>query len=223
MKNSGNIKKIYDSLYLSKEIQEIYKQIGKDEDELKGWAYHNLDHIENVTKIVSKILTKLELDEELIYKAKIACLLHEKKIMHIEVMCLRKNILKKNNIDFKDIDLVLEAIKIHSDGFDTNNIIALSLILADKLDVKKTRIAKEGRKVIGNRQYSHIEDININIENKLLKINFITDGNINLKEVNEYYFTQKIFKAIESFATKLDLKHLILMDNREWEILNKNR
>lgn len=77
MKNSGNIKKIYDSLYLSKEIQEIYKQIGKDEDELKGWAYHNLDHIENVTKIVSKILTKLELDEELIYKAKIACLLHD--------------------------------------------------------------------------------------------------------------------------------------------------
>src|SRR5690625_5962562 len=37
--------------------------------------------------------------------------------------------LERNNIKFSNIDLVLEAIKIHSDGFETNNIIALALIL----------------------------------------------------------------------------------------------
>ena len=62
------------------------------------------------------------------------------------------------------MDLVLEAIRIHSDGFDTDNMIALALILADKLDVKKTRISDAGLQVIGNRQYAHMEDIYLKIE-----------------------------------------------------------
>lgn len=63
--------------------------------------------------------------------------------------------------------------------------------------------------VIGNRQYAHIEDILIEIENNCLIINFITDNHIDLKEVNEYYFTKKVFKAIESFSNKMNLKHKI--------------
>ena len=43
-------------------------------------------------------------------------------------------------------------------------------------------------KVIGNRQYGHIIDIIIQIDS-MLAINFITDGNIILDEINEYYFT----------------------------------
>ena len=95
---------------------------------------------------------------------------------------------------------------------------ALVLILADKLDIKKSRISEEGKKIIGNRQYCHIEDIHLHIEHRILKINFVTDGNIDLKEVNEYYFTKKVFKAIEGFANKLKLKFLILLDDKEWKI-----
>lgn len=224
MKNNCNIKDIYNSLYFSQDIIDIYIKTEECEDESKLWAYHNFAHIENVTKTTSEILTKLDFDEELIYKAKIACLLHDvgaingKENHAYRSYVFAKEYFEKNNIDFKDIDLVLEAIKIHSDGFDTNNIIALALIFADKLDMKNSRISKEGRNIIGNREFCHIEDINVDIENKLLKINIVTDGNINLKEINEYYFTPKIFKAIETFANKMDLKHLVLMDNEEWKI-----
>ena len=38
----------------------------------------------------------------------------------------------------------------------------------------------------------HIEDIIIDINNGNLIIEFITDGNINMKEINEYYFTKKV-------------------------------
>ena len=51
-----------------------------------------------------------------------------------------------------------------------------------------------------------------------LKIDFITDGKVNLNEINEYYFTKKIFKGVESFSNKLDLKYILLMDNKEWKI-----
>ena len=90
-------------------------------------------------------------------------------------------------------------------------------ILADKLDIKKTRISEEGLKIKGNRQYGHIEDIIIDIKNNELFINFITDGRIIIEEVNDYYFTHKVFKAIEAFSKKLDLEYYILMDNKEWE------
>lgn len=70
-----------------------------------------------------------------------------------------KDYFKRNNISFDSIEDVLDAIKLHRDGFYSDNVIAQSLILADKLDVKESRIGEEGKKVIGNRQYAHIEDI----------------------------------------------------------------
>ena len=51
-----------------------------------------------------------------------------------------------------------------------------------------------------------------------MTLNFITDGNIDIKEVNEYYFTSKVLKAIEAFSKKMDLKYEILMDNNNWTL-----
>lgn len=218
------IEEIYNNLLKDKEIIDIYNKIGQIEDEEKRWAYHNNNHIKNVTNIVENILIKLKYDKEFISKAKIACFFHDVgalqgKENHAERSYeFTKEYFQKNNISFQGIDDVLFAIKNHSNGFDSDNIIALSLILADKLDIKKTRITEEGKKIKGNRQYSHIEDILINIENKTLIIDFITDNKININEVNEYYFTKKVFKAIESFSKKIKINFKILIDNKEWII-----
>ncbi len=123
-----------------------------------------------------------------------------------------------NDIKFEGMDLVLEAIRIHSDGFDTNNEIALALILADKLDIKKDRISSFGLTIPGNRQYAHIEDIDILIKDGILTISFLSDNRIDLKELNEYYFTKKVFNAIKSFANKLGLKYKVLLDGEKWNI-----
>lgn len=221
------INELYNKLMNDNNIKKIYDDIGILEDKEKGWAYHNYDHIINVTNLSESILESLNYDNELIAKAKIACLFHDvgalggKDNHAYRSYEYAKEYFKNNNINFDGIDDVLEAIKIHSDGFDSDNIIALVLILSDKLDVKRTRIAKEGFNVIGNRQYGHIEDIIINIIDNCLIINFITDNNIDIDEVNEYYFTEKIFKAIESFSNKFNLNYKILMDNKEWIINNK--
>ena len=73
-------------------------------------------------------------------------------------------------------------------------------------------------KIEGNRQYGHIEDIIVKIENNSLTINFKTDSKINIEEVNNYYFTKKVFKAIESFSNKIGLKYSILLDGNIWNI-----
>ena len=219
-------KEIYTFLNLNDEIFNIYKQIEENEIKDGGWAFHNYEHIKNVSSIAEKILKDLDFDEDTIYKCKIACLLHDVGALQGKDGHAKrsfeyaKKLFKEKNWIFEDSDNVLDAIKNHSSGFDTDNIIALSIILADKLDIKKTRISEEGKKIKGNRQYGHIEDITINIKDNILTINFITDKRIDMEEVDNYYFTHKVFKSIEAFSKKLDLKYYILMDDKIWN-LNK--
>lgn len=222
MKYNITSKEIYDFLNLNDEITKIYIEIENKEIRDGGWAFHNFEHVKNVSKIAEKILKDLNFDEEAIYKCKIACLLHDVGALqgkegHTERSYeYAKKLFEDKNWIFKDSEIVLEAIRNHSAGFETENIIALAIILADKLDIKKTRISEAGKQVKGNRQYAHIEDIIISIENNVLYINFITDGKMIMEEVNDYYFTEKVFKAVEAFSRKLDLEYRILMDDNVW-------
>lgn len=217
-------KEVYDLLNTNDDIFNIYKEIENKENKDGGYAFHNYKHVQNVSKIAEKILTDLNFDENTIYKCKIACLLHDVgALLGKEGHAQRsyeysKKLFKDNNILFEDSEIVLDAIKNHSSYFESDNILVLSIILADKLDITKTRITQAGKKIKGNRQYQHIEDITIHIENKEMILNFITDGNIDIREVNEYYFTSKVFKAIEAFSKKMDLKYYILMDNKTWNL-----
>lgn len=217
-------KEIYNILNSNDDIQKIYKKIEDREIKDGGWAFHNYEHIKNVSKIAEKILIDLNFDEDTIYKCKIACLLHDIGALQGKEGHTQRSfeyaqkLFEDKNWKFKDSDAVLDAIKNHSSGFKTNNIITLAIIFADKLDIKKTRISAEGKKIKGNRQYQHIEDIIIKIQDDVITINFITDGKMIMKEVNDYYFTTKVFKAIESFSNRLNLKYNILIDNKPWNL-----
>ena len=224
MKVNMTPKEVYDFLKSNNDILKIYKEIENRENKDGGYAFHNYEHVQNVCKIVEKILTDLNFEENTIYKCKIACLLHDVGVLqgkegHAQRSYeYSKKFFKDNNILFEDLEIVLNAIKNHNSHFESNNIIVLSIILADKLDITKTRITQAGTKIKGNRQYQHIEKIIINIKNNEMIVNFITDGNIDIEEANEYYFTSKVFKAIESFSKKMDLRHYVLMDNKTWTL-----
>lgn len=204
-----------------KTIIEVYNKISEFEDLDKGWAHHNLDHVKNVSKLVESLLSKLGYYENFIEEAKIAAILHdtgalEGKDNHsLRSYNFAKEYLKNNNIALENEDLVLEAIKIHSDGFDSDNIIALTLILSDKLDIKYTRVAKEGYNAEGMKQLQYIKDILVDINGKNLEIQFICDDKINKNELEEFYFIEKVFKAIINFSKKMNLNPIVLFNNYE--------
>ena len=206
-----------------KTIMTIYRKIHEYEDAEDGYAYHDYNHVNNVANYCEKILKVLNYDDDFINEAKIAALLHdtgctEGKENHAQRSYeFAKKYIEKNNIPLKNKNLVLEAIKNHSEGFTTDNIIQLVIILADKIDIKKSRISEYGRQVEGNRQYQYINDIQFEIKNNNFCINFICDDEINLEELNNYYFTKKVFKSIQSFADKLNLSPKVLMNNKIWE------
>lgn len=224
-----DVQKIYNDILISQEIIERYKEVQDyEEKDPYGIAFHNLEHVKNVTKIVEQVLTDLGFQEDFIYKAKIACMLHDtgankgKEDHAYRSYEYAKQYFSKHNISFDGMDLVLDAIHTHSDGFETDNMIALSLVFADKLDIKKTRISKKGADVVGPRQYTHINDIQLHVTNGVLEIYFITDGNMDFEEVNEYYFTKKVFKAIRAFADKLDLEYKVFLDGEVWIMEDKS-
>ena len=218
------LKEVYDILNSSNEIIDRYKKIENQEILDGRWAFHNYEHVKNVTKLAEKILIDLKLDEDTICACKIACLLHDvgalqSKEGHAERSYeYSKKLFEENNWIFKYSNNILNAIRNHSSGFETDDIISLSVIFADKLEIKKTRFTEAGLKIIGNRQYGHIEDITLDINNNFLKISFITDGMIDMDEVNNFYFTAKLFKAVEAFSKKMNLKYEILMDGKVWNL-----
>ncbi len=205
------------------EIIEIYRKIHEYEDAEEGYAYHDYNHVCNVANYCEKILKVLKYDDDFIMEAKIAAILHDTgcikgKDDHANRSYeFAKKYLKEKNIVLKNEALVLEAIKNHSDGFTTDNIIQLVIILGDKIDIKKSRISEAGKKIEGNRQYQYINDIQFEITNNNFCINFICDEQINLEELNNYYFTKKVFKAIKAFADKLNLSPKVSMNNKPWE------
>lgn len=220
MKSNIELNHLLDYIKKDKEIKKIYEEVEIYELNNNARAFHNYNHITNVTETATNILKELNYDEDTITSCKIACLLHDtgvrfgKENHEIRSYEFAKEYFDDHNWNFKNKELIIDAIKNHSNGFDSDNIITLALILADKLDIKKNRITKEGKKVAGNRQYSHIEDIKINIKGNTFIVNFISDGKIDINELNEYYFTKKVYNSIKSFSNKNNLKYNILIDNK---------
>lgn len=214
---------MYEKILNDNTIINFYNDISDYEDKCKGWAHHDFKHVTNVASMVESILKQLGYDKAYINEAKIAALLHDigciqGKDNHQERSAIMaKKYLKENNICLKYEDEVISAIKNHSAGFDEENIMTLCLIFCDKLDIKKSRVAKEGYNVIGMRQLQYIDDINIAIDDEYVEVNFLAKDKMDIKELNNFYFIDKVFKAINSFSNKINRKAIIKLNNKFWE------
>lgn len=219
----NSAEEVFMKVYTDEKIRDIYKRIDeREEDNVDAWGHHNFNHVNNVKNLVVEILNKLNANKELIEEAKIAAIMHDvgavqgKENHAYRSYEFAKSYFESNNIKLKNNDLILEAIKNHSDGFDTDNVIQSALILADKLDIKNTRPTKSGLNIPGNRQYKNIEDIHVDIENNTLKINFKANDDLNKEELDSFYFMKKVSNSIKSFAKKFDLKHEVYLNNDIW-------
>lgn len=204
-------------------IIDLYKRIEIYEDLNSGWAYHNLNHVINVAKTVEEILKSLGYDNAFIDESKVAALLHDigciegKENHEHRSYEMAKDYFESNNINLTDKDLVLDAIKLHRDGFDTDNVIARTLMFADKLDIKHDRLAKAGYTIAGLKELQYVKDIVVSIDNNQLSVKFVADERMNIKELEEFYFIAKVFKAIESFANVMNLEYSVNLNEDVWE------
>lgn len=207
------------------ELISVYQQIHDAEISAGGLALHDFKHVLNVANICKLLLQKLKTDDNvLIEEVQIAAILHDtgvwkegKKNHAYRSYLFAKEYFDKNKIKLQYKDLVLDAIKDHSDVSANPNLISLTLLLSDKLDIKSDRITENGREIEGNRQFQYIKDIYIDVEDNQLIIDFICDKKMNQKELENYYFMKKVFKAISAFSHFVNLSPKILLNNKKWE------
>ena len=136
----------YDAVKANKSVQTY---IEKADESLKalGYTEHSFAHVTKVAHVASEILATLGYSEREIELAKIAGYLHDignviNRIDHAQsgaVMAFR--ILDKMGADEEDIATIITAIGNHdeSTAFPVNPV-AAALILADKTDVRYTRV-----------------------------------------------------------------------------------
>lgn len=213
---------IFNKIYNDPSIREIYKQVEINEKQNNTRAHHNFNHVDNVIKLTEQILKSLKCEEKIIEEAKIAACLHDtgavegKENHAYRSYEFAKKYFEEQNIELENKSLVLDAIKNHSAGFDTDNKIQLALILADKLDIKYTRVTPAGLDFEGMRQMQYINDINLNIDNNTLIVRFVCDEKINKKELEDYYFLKKVGNAIKAFSEKFNLKFEVYFNEKFW-------
>jgi metal-dependent HD superfamily phosphatase/phosphodiesterase len=112
-----------------------------------GFTEHSFAHVEKVASDAARILTNTGHDEHTVELAKIAAFIHDignlvNRIEHSQsgaVMAFR--ILDNLNMPPEDIATVVTAIGNHDEGTGVPvNDVAAALILADKADVRRSRV-----------------------------------------------------------------------------------
>ncbi len=204
-------------------IIDLYNEVEVFENSDKnGYGYHNLRHAYNVAKMVTVILTYLNFSEKEIEDFQLAAMLHDigaycgKEGHQLRSYEMTKKMLSDKLFVAHNKDRVLNAILNHSDSFDNDDLGIVALIFADKIDMTKDRVAPAGRIVEGIREFLHLDSVSVDITDSSFNIYFESDGNCNMKELNNYYFIPKMFKAIEAIANRLNLKHNIYFDKNIW-------
>ena len=116
---------------------------------------------------------------------------------------------------------ILSSIENHSNGFDSEELMTLALIISDKLDITASRVAKAGYFVL-NAAISILKKIEIMLSEQEVCVSFTAEEELDLEELNAFYFMPKVFKAIAAFSGKIQRRPIVLLNNQEWPVPTKS-
>ena len=219
-----SLQNLYEKIRADKRVIDEYGNIKENEKTSKfAFATHDLSHINRVINNCEKLSKLLKLDGEKIAEIKIAALLHDigcasggkgghAERSYIWVKKYFEDVTIKDNVR----DSILLAIKQHSGIAD--DLVGKILAVADKVDICKERILPLGLLMEGNKEYSHLLSVDFDVREQSLIVQFTSNKKINMRAINDYYFTKKVFDVIHDLAKCLELTTIILIDDKNWEI-----
>ena len=191
----------YEEIIKNEEINIYIKEADKTLAEI-GYTEHSFAHVSKVAKDAGNILEKLGYDSHTIELVKIAGYMHDignliNRVDHSQsgaIMAFR--ILDHLNFDPKDIAKIVSAIGNHDENHGMPvSPIAAALILADKGDVRRSRVRNQDRNTfdIHDRVNYSVFDSKYEINGKkiILKLKLDTDIS-SVMEFFEIFMTRMI-------------------------------
>lgn len=187
-----------------------------------GYTEHSFKHVSKVSADAAYILSSLGYNEHDIELAKIAGYMHDignlvNRADHSQSGALMAfRILDNMNMDPKDLALVVSAIGNHDEGTGVAvNHIAAALIIADKSDVRRSRVRNHDIKNfdIHDRVNYSVIDSKLIINNDEIALNLEIDTAIS--PVLEYFeiFLNRM-KMCKNAASKLGLKFRLIINKQ---------
>ena len=204
-----------------KNNKEINTYIEKADLSLKalGYTEHSFPHVTKVSKDAAYILETLNYDKHTVELVKIAGYLHDignlvNRCDHSQsgaIMAFR--ILDHLNMDSSDISDIDSAIGNHDEGNGVPvNPIAAALIIADKADVRRSRVRNQSELNfdIHDRVNYSVEksSLKINTEHTIIKLKLDIDTKISpVMEYFEIFMARMVLcrKAAETLGLKFKL------------------
>ena len=192
-----------------------------------GYTEHSFAHVTKCAKVAGDILTALDYDAHEIELAKIAAFMHDigngvNRWGHAQTgAVLASQLLNKMGMPPADVALVITAIGYHDEetAFPVNAI-AAALILADKTDVRRTRVRSTATiaQDIHDRVNYAVEHSEVRLDKTAKTITLHLTINTSICPVMEYFeiFLQRMLlcrKAADLFdlAFKLTINEQELM------------
>lgn len=190
-----------------------------------GFTEHSFAHVTHVAETAGYILKTLKYPERMAELAEIAGYLHDignlvNRIDHSQsgaVMAFR--LLDKMNFDPKEIAVITTAIGNHDEGTGVPvNAVAAALILADKSDVRRSRVRNQDTHTfdIHDRvNYSVTKsDLKINEAHTLIKLKLSIDTHFG--SVMDYFeiFMNRMILCRKA-AEKLGLKFRLIINEQQ--------
>ena len=190
-----------------------------------GFTEHSFAHVTHVAEIAGYILETLEYPERTVELAKIAGYLHDignlvNRIDHSQsgaVMAFR--LLDNMNFDPSEIAIITTAIGNHDEGTGVPvNAVAAALILADKSDVRRSRVRNQdihNFDIHDRVNYSVTKsELKINEAHTLIKLKLSVDTHFG--SVMDYFeiFMNRMILCRKA-ADKLGLKFKLMINEQQ--------
>lgn len=151
-----------------------------------GFTEHNIAHLTHVTSNAIYLLSELGYDEHTIELTKIACYLHDignaiNRTQHNLIgSILASQLLQQLQVPIEDISIISNAICCHDVPSDKPTTpVAAALIIADKSDVRRSRVRKQNIKsfdIHDNVNYSILySKLEIDNNNIVLQVQMDTE------------------------------------------------
>ena len=211
-----------------KNDENIKVYISSADESLKalGYTEHSYAHVGRVAEAAGYILSTMGYDERTVELAKIAGYLHDignlvNRVEHSQsgaVMAFR--ILDKMGMNAEEIATIVTAIGNHDEGTGVPvNAVSAALILADKSDVRRTRVRNSDRSTfdIHDRVNYSVEksDLKINREKTIVKLKLEIDTRISsLMNYFEIFLARMVL--CRKAAEKLGLAFKLIINEQQF-------
>ncbi|MDY2861041.1 MAG: HD domain-containing protein [Oscillospiraceae bacterium] len=216
----------YDQIKNDKDIK-TYIMMADQTLSALGFTEHSLPHVTRAADVAGRILTKLGYDKRTVELAKIAGYMHDigntvNRVDHAQsgaIMTFR--ILTNMDMPAAEISRIVSAIGNHDEGtaFPVNEL-AAALILADKSDVRRSRVRNKDKNTfdIHDRVNYAVEKSKLTLSTKTKKFILHLTIDESISHISEYFeiFLNRMLlcrKAADYFGYtfEVNINHLRVM------------